>query len=310
MIHTAILIGYLAAGWTLAAGLLALVPRLPRWGDRRALHQLAIASPLLAMGLAGAWSAQMALTGCLHFTTADGIGTLLLMIAVASALGVAAVRETLRLRRARERLARLSPQEDAALAFRALRWGRELGLRRFRTRRVEVSRPFAATIGFPATLVLSRGLLDLLGPEEVETVLAHEVAHLRHQDALLAWLDASLLGAFAFMPPLRRAWEESLLEREEAADVAASQATGLPLVLAGALLKLAEAARDEGTPRQDGLHDDLSLLERRIERLLSPAPEGDRAWGWPALAALLFGLALPLAGAWGLGWATACVVHL
>jgi len=50
----------------------------------------------------------------------------------------------------------------------------------------ETSAPNALAVGLrqsASTVVVTRGLLDLLGPRELEAVLAHEISHLAHRDA-------------------------------------------------------------------------------------------------------------------------------
>ena len=46
-----------------------------------------------------------------------------------------------------------------------------------------------------AAIVVNRGLLDLLGPEEAYGVLAHEFAHVRNRDILISSVVAVLAGA-------------------------------------------------------------------------------------------------------------------
>lgn len=303
-----ILLGYVILGWGLAAAALRLAPRFARWGDRRALHQLALFSPLLALVLSGGWSAQMALTGCLMFTTADGVGTLLLMAALSGVLLVAAARESWRILHARRRLEAVAEAAaPGALSVSLPEIARRLGVRPPPLRLLPLDRPFACVAGVrrPA-LFLSRWTLGLPA-EQLEAIVAHELAHLRHQDNAIAWLDVVLLRTFGFLPPLRQAWHESLAEREEAADAQAAAATGAPLALAQALLAVASAGAQSASPGA-AFHAEEALLERRVARLLSPAPAG-RPWGWPAGLALALAIALPFLTSWSLGYWTSCLVH-
>lgn len=307
--HTLILLSYVILGWGLAAGALRLAPRFSRWGDRRALHQLALWAPLLALVLSGGWSAQMALTGCLMFTTADGIGTLLLMAAMAGTLIVAAWRESWRIGQARRQLEAIAqPLAEGALPVSLEGIASRLGVHAPQVRLLPLDRPFASVAGVrKPTLYLSRWTLALPG-DQLEALLAHELAHLRHHDNLIAWLDVVLLRTFGFLPPLGRAWHESLAEREEAADAQAAAATGAPLALASALLAVAEAGPAALPSAGAAFHGEGALIERRVKRLLSPAPAG-RPWGAPALAALALAIALPFLTSWSLGYWTSCLVH-
>lgn len=312
MTHTLILLASLTFGWGLAAVVMRLAPRLTRWGDRRAFHQLSLFSPLLALVLSGGWSAEMALTGCLQFTTQDGYGTLLLMSGVGALLVVSAIRESVRVVQTKQALDMLVQGEaPAGVIDQVRRLAAEIGVKAPGVCMLPVARPVACLAGVRRPdIFLSVGMLEALTPEELESLVAHELAHERHLDNLLAWLDAILLRAFAFLPPLHRAWRESLAEREEAADVIAATATGQPRVLAEALVKVAAWSRHQPNgPGQANFNDDLELLERRVERLLTFERQTGRAWGLPAIFAAAVALVLPFGTAWALGSATSCIGH-
>lgn len=115
-----------------------------------------------------------------------------------------------------------------------------------------------------AVIVVTRPLLDLLAPDELEAVLAHELAHLAHRDLLLmtiatapgilkSWIGESLpntpwrgwllvFSAWVFvgMVDLLCFAPARLLSRyrELCADAAAAQITQRPGALASALQKL------------------------------------------------------------------------
>ncbi|MFN3431338.1 MAG: M56 family metallopeptidase, partial [Candidatus Sericytochromatia bacterium] len=242
MTHALILLACLLAGWAISVTVLRLGRRLPRWGDRRAMHQLAIFSPLLALGLVGGWCVQMVLTGCLMFSSTDGLATLALMGGLGALLVAAGIRESWHIVGTRRRLLavatrRAEPDFPVAVAALASR----LGTRVPPIWVLPIDKPFACVAGVarPA-LFVSRWMLDHLSPDELEALVAHELAHLKHADNLLAWLDVILLRTFEFLPPVRAAWHESLIEREEAADAQSAIATGHPLALAGALVRVAE----------------------------------------------------------------------
>lgn len=311
MIHTLILLACLLAGWGLAAAVMRLAPTLARWGDRRACHQLALASPLLSLGLAGGWSAQMAMSGCLMFSTWDGIGTLVLTSAVAASLLVAAVRETWRIKATHRRLAAVATDAAGeAIADTVAALAKSLGVKGPQVRVFTAAQPIACVAGTARpVLYLSSGLLTHLDADERQGILAHELAHLRHQDNLLAWLDAVLLRAFQLFAPLRRAWHEGLVEREEAADALAALTTRRPLVLAAALIKVAEWGPSPAASGSVAFLDDMGALERRVERLLA-FEVGEAPWGVPAVAAAAVGATLPFMTALALGYATSCIVHV
>jgi heat shock protein HtpX len=110
-----------------------------------------------------------------------------------------------------------------------------------------------------STVAVSTGLLGALPPEELEAVLAHELAHVRSRDVLSqtfvvliaatlieasrigGWFSGSLLYVLA---PIGAAFVHLTLssKRELRADRAAALVTGGPHDLADALLRLERAA--------------------------------------------------------------------
>jgi len=103
---------------------------------------------------------------------------------------------------------------------------------------LETELPFAGQVGFwNPELVVSQALLDVLTPEQVAAVLAHEDAHAHYHDTFwffwLGWLR-SLTG---WLPQTQTLWQELLLLREIRADRWATQVQSVdPLVLAESLL--------------------------------------------------------------------------
>lgn len=50
-----------------------------------------------------------------------------------------------------------------------------------------------------AAVAITEGLLNLLTPEEVEAVMAHEMSHVKHYDILIGTIAATLAGAIALL---------------------------------------------------------------------------------------------------------------
>jgi len=50
-----------------------------------------------------------------------------------------------------------------------------------------------------AAVAVNRGLLDILTPDEVEGVIAHEIAHIKHRDTLTMAVVASIAGAIMML---------------------------------------------------------------------------------------------------------------
>lgn len=55
-----------------------------------------------------------------------------------------------------------------------------------------------------AVLCVTRGLLELLGEEELKGVLAHELAHVKNRDTLIMTITAAIAGAIMFLAHMAR----------------------------------------------------------------------------------------------------------
>lgn len=94
-------------------------------------------------------------------------------------------------------------------------------------------------------LVIDRGLLAQLDDRELEGVIAHELAHVRRRDNLVATALGAIGDLFFFVPGGRWALRHLHAERELAADALAVDVTSRPAALASGLLKVLE----EGSPQ-------------------------------------------------------------
>src|SRR5205823_14447603 len=110
-----------------------------------------------------------------------------------------------------------------------------------------------------SVLALSTGLLTAASPAELEAVLAHELAHVRHRDVVVqtsvvvmaatlleltrvgGWLSRALLFVFG---PIAAAFVHLMLspKREYLADAAAAAICGSPHPMADALVRLDQAS--------------------------------------------------------------------
>jgi heat shock protein HtpX len=107
-------------------------------------------------------------------------------------------------------------------------------------------------------IALTRGLMTLLSPAELEGVLAHELAHARQRDSLVqtpvvliaGWLvEASRIGGFLtrallfVLGPVAASIVQVFLspKRELAADLRAAEICGSPHPLADALVRIEQA---------------------------------------------------------------------
>jgi Zn-dependent protease with chaperone function len=92
-------------------------------------------------------------------------------------------------------------------------------------------------------IVLGRDLLDQLDDAELEGVLAHELAHVKRRDNLVAIGLGALRDLVFFVPGGGWAVRQLHRERELAADQVAIGVTDRPGALAGGLLKVIESGR-------------------------------------------------------------------
>ncbi|HUF26989.1 MAG TPA: M56 family metallopeptidase [Gemmatimonadaceae bacterium] len=128
----------------------------------------------------------------------------------------------------------------------------------------------AFTIGWLRPRVyVATGLADRLSRAELESVLAHERAHVVRRDPLRLSLLHMLACALFWLPMFRRLASDLADEVEVLADDAA--AAGRPLVLASAILSLAGWRNDAAPPAAVGFQR-ADLLDRRVRRLAGEDP--------------------------------------
>lgn len=88
-------------------------------------------------------------------------------------------------------------------------------------------------------ILVSRGLLDQLQPDELAIVLAHEQAHVERLDNLRALL-LRWSTVFWPVPIAQRVRRDSRVDAEQACDLAAARAVGGPLSVISMIRKLAD----------------------------------------------------------------------
>ena len=124
-----------------------------------------------------------------------------------------------------------------------LRIARAMGITPPRALLVERGIGGAAVVGVRDPLVvIDRAMLTRLDDEELEGVLAHELAHIARRDNLLAWAVAVVRDVAFFVPGAAWAVRSLHREREAAADHDAVEVTGRPAALASGLLAVVEHA--------------------------------------------------------------------
>jgi Zn-dependent protease with chaperone function len=147
--------------------------------------------------------------------------------------------------------------------------------------------------GRPATIVVTTGALELLGPDELDAVLAHERAHLAGRHHLLTGLTKGLARV---VPLFCRGAAEVARLTELRADDVATRGRGRA-TLARALLAMATGVSFPMPARAlAAVPTGGGVITARVRRLLAPAPPGPRFWRATALAVVIVALvALPSA---------------
>ena len=173
---------------------------------------------------------------------------------------------------------------------------------------VDHEAPYAFCIGGRRhRIVLTSGLLDTLGPVELDAVLAHERAHLRQRHHATLVVCRALFGTIApLCPAFRTALPLVQLYAELCADDGARRRTG-PGPLRDALTRLACLPAPAGTlaaSAQD-VEARLSRLNGRPRHLRHRA---SAAAGLGIAAAVVVPLALAVAPAVAIAWEGICQI--
>ncbi|AFZ48292.1 peptidase M48 Ste24p [Cyanobacterium stanieri PCC 7202] len=124
---------------------------------------------------------------------------------------------------------------------------------------LETSFPYAGLMGFSqqekslfkslnkSYLVLSRGLINLLSPDHLQAVIAHEKAHQTHHDPLIFFCLSYCKRITFWLPNNNLIWQDLILLRELRADHTASKSVDF-LLLAESLLIVTQKAMEESNP--------------------------------------------------------------
>lgn len=135
--------------------------------------------------------------------------------------------------------------------------------------------PLALSFGIhKPTIIVSQGMLAEFSPAELETVLAHELAHTIRRDNLWNWPLTLLRDALFFLPTSHLAWREMVVSQEEACDDLTITWTERPLDLARSLVKAWQYPRPRDLVLLAGVFlvtpffRRASAVERRVERII------------------------------------------
>lgn len=176
-------------------------------------------------------------------------------------------------------------------------------------RRMRVSRPVrlleSAAVRVPTlvgclrpVILLPASVLTGLAPEQIEALLAHELAHVRRWDYLVNLGQTVAEALFFYHPAVWWLSRRIRVEREQCCDDAVVATCGDRVAYARALATLGEPSAGPAAALAAG---DGRLLAR-IRRILTMQPDtrNERGWGAVALvgiaAALMAALAMTLCG--------------
>lgn len=110
-----------------------------------------------------------------------------------------------------------------------------------------------ATGGRRARILLSEALIADLEPDELNAVMAHEIAHVKARDVQVVAIAGALRDLMAWNPFAHLAYRGLTNNREFEADRRAADLVGSPLSVASGLLRLCELARVSGLRKQPAL---------------------------------------------------------
>jgi Zn-dependent protease with chaperone function len=131
-----------------------------------------------------------------------------------------------------------------------------------------------ATSGRVKRILISRELIEALDRDELEGILAHEIAHIAARDVQVVFGAGLLRDMMAWNPVGHVAYRLLENDREYEADRQAAVLTGKPLAVASSLVKVCELMRRNGALGQRATLAFLrprSRLRRRVKYLLALA---------------------------------------
>ena len=129
-----------------------------------------------------------------------------------------------------------------------------------------------AVAGRGGRILISPELIDQLDSEELEGILAHELAHLEAKDVVVTFTAGVLRDLVAWNPFGHLAFRRLLADREVEADRRAAILTGNPLAVASGLVRLCELKRKNRVRRNGfALAFGGGRVSRRVSNLLALA---------------------------------------
>jgi heat shock protein HtpX len=131
-----------------------------------------------------------------------------------------------------------------------------------------------------AAVAVTTGILRILNDDEIEGVLAHELAHIKHRDILLATIVATFVGTITFISRMA-GWTMMFAggnrDREDSGNLIASLVLLIVAPIAAVLLQLAisrarEFMADEGGAKISGKPLSLASALSKLEQAAQLVP--------------------------------------
>jgi hypothetical protein len=192
------------------------------------------------------------------------------------------------------RLLRFARPAPAALQDRTLRWAQTLGLKRCPRVRLVPGRvpPMLWAFGGLPCLLVPADLLDVLSSEQLDTLLVHELAHLRRRDHWVRILEFVVMGLYWWHPVVWYACRELREAEEQCCDAwVLSTLPGAGRTYASTLLDTLDflsTAQAVIPPLASGLSR-IADLKRRLTMIMQG--NTPRSLTWPGyLAVIALGL--------------------
>lgn len=172
-------------------------------------------------------------------------------------------------------LARCTPAQDAQLQSRVARLAQGAGLKQTpELMLLPDGIPGAFAVGLKRQrILLAPELVAALDPDELEGILAHEIAHLESRDVPLVFSAGLMRDVMAWNPIAHLAFRILMRDRELEADRRAAAATNSPLAVASGLLKACELLRKAPYHRRFalGFLTEGSRVKQRVSTLIAAA---------------------------------------
>lgn len=210
------------------------------------------------------------------FTGTPGRWLFLLGLSFSSFMLLRRLAGTIALKRLVRRCEELDPERDRVLLQRMSELSKASGLKEApEVKLLPETVPGAfVTGGRRARVLISPSLIEALEPDELDAILAHELAHIAARDLSVMVVAGLLRDVVAWNPVAHLALRCLVSEREFEADRHAAAVTGKPLAVAASLVKMCELlrvrSRFEPRPALAFLRN-RGRLRRRVSHLLALA---------------------------------------